>query len=429
MGLRRCWRYDRQVAVSPLEMTLPDCNRLAFLLRIACLVYRSQKSNSSSRRVKMMNALLAIQMNIFTALLLLCIVLHAYFRLNKKEAVNKLFLTLLSLSFCVLVLEIFSVLLNNAGYVQWITLHKTVDMTGFLVTPLVPIAAILYSYKRINPCKNPPADMLKWLAIPCCINGVLAVASYFWPVLFYIADDNAYTRGPLFFMSPLISYFSYFFHLAFLYSNKKRLSKEEGVSLASLSALPALLSVLQLHYFVYLTIWNSIALALVVNYIFIMYSQAKYDRLTGLGNRIIYEECLAGFCGESHVLLSVINIDLDDFKQINDSFGHQEGDRALKFFAEQLKTVFAENGEAIRLGGDEFIVLLRERRSDKLEAYMQNLKDRVENFNRHNEMAYSLQFSYGIAIFDRSYGDIYDFIRHSDRLMYEAKQRKRFQPE
>lgn len=271
--------------------------------------------------------------------------------------------------------------------------------------------------------------MLKWLAIPCCVNGVLALTSYFWPVLFYITDDNTYMRGTLFFMSPLISYFYYFFHLVFLYRNRKRMNKETVVVLGSLSALPAFLSVLQLQYFVYLTIWNSVALALVVNYIFIMYSQAKYDRLTGLGNRLTYEECLAGFCGESHALLSVINIDLDDFKQINDLFGHQEGDRALKFFAEQLKTVFAENGEAIRLGGDEFIILLRERRNDKLEAYMKNLKERVELFNRHNAMLYNLQFSYGMAVFDRSYGDIYEFIRHSDRLMYEAKQRKRFQPE
>lgn len=376
-----------------------------------------------------MNALLAIQMNIFTALLLCCIVLHANFRLDKKEAVNKLFLTLLSLSLFVLVLEIFSVLLNTPDYVRWIVLHKVVDTTGFFLTPLVPVAAILYSYKRIRPCKNPPAGMLKWLVIPCCVNGVLALASCFWPALFYITDDNTYMRGTLFFMSPLISYFCYFFHLVFLYRNRKRMNKETLVVLSSLSALPAFLSVLQLQYFVYLTIWNSIALALVVNYIFIMYSQAKYDRLTGLGNRLTYEECLAGLYGERHALLSVINIDLDDFKQINDLFGHQEGDRALKFFAEQLKTVFAENGEAIRLGGDEFIILLRERRNDKLEAYMKNLKERVELFNRHNEMSYNLQFSYGMAVFDRSYGDIYEFIRHSDRLMYEAKQRKRFQPE
>lgn len=70
--------------------------------------------------------------------------------------------------------------------------------------------------------------------------------------------------------------------------------------------------------------------------------------------------------------MSVINIDLDEFKRINDSFGHQEGDRALKFFADQLKMVFADNGIAIRLKFVEFIVLLRERRSSKLEEYMRD---------------------------------------------------------
>ena len=381
--------------------------------------------NYIAERVMTMNALLAVQMNIFAALLLLCIVLHANFRLNKQEAVNKLFLTLLSLSLSILILEILSVLLNSAEYVRWIVLHKMVDVTGFLLTPLVPIAAILYSYKRIRPNKKLPSDRLKWLSVPCAFNGMLALASYYWPVIFYIADDNLYMRGPLFFLSPLISYFYYFSHLVILYQNRKRLSKEEGLILGSLSVFPSLLSFLQLHYFVYLTIWNSIALALAVNYIFIMYSQAKYDRLTGLGNRFTYEECLAGFNRQEPVILSVINIDLDEFKRINDSFGHQEGDRALKFFADQLKMVFADNGIAIRLGGDEFIVLLRERRSGKLEEYMRDLKDRVGIFNRHNKMLYSLQFSYGIAVFDSSYEDIYEFIRHSDRLMYEAKQKKR----
>lgn len=381
--------------------------------------------NYIAERVMTMNAWLAVQMNIFAALLLFCIVLHANFRLNKQEAVNKLFLTLLSLSLTILILEILSVLLNSTEYARWIVLHKMVDVTGFLLTPLVPIAAILYSYKRIRPNKKLPADMIKWLSVPCALNAVLTLASCYWPVIFYIADDNMYMRGPLFFLSPLTSYFYYFFHLVLLYQNRKRLSKEEGLILGSLSIFPSLLSFLQLYYFVYLTIWNSIALALAVNYIFIMYSQAKYDRLTGLGNRFTYEECLARFNREEPVVLSVINIDLDEFKRINDSFGHQEGDRALKFFADQLKMVFAERGIAIRLGGDEFIVLLHERRSGKLGEYMRDLKDRVEVFNRHNKMSYSLQFSYGIAVFDSSYEDIYEFIRHSDRLMYEAKQKKR----
>lgn len=129
---------------------------------------------------------------------------------------------------------------------------------------------------------------------------------------------------------------------------------------------------------------------------------------------------------KSKITLSVINIDLDGFKNINDVYGHQEGDEVLKFFARRLEEVFGEIGFAIRWGGDEFILLLSEKRRERLEKYVKILNNKIDAYNDSNDKAYRIQFSCGIAIYDDSFDNVYEFIRHSDKLMYEEKQKKMY---
>lgn len=378
------------------------------------------------KEVMTINTMHAIQLNIFMAILLSSIAIHACFRLNRKKAVHRLFFTLIGLTIFILVLEILSVVLNSKEYIDFIIAQRIVDTLGFTLTPVVPIVATLYAYKRINKYKKVSINKVNWLAIPFMGNCILSLGSYYFNWIFSITDENLYVRGPLFFVSPMVSLFYYIIHLLFLYDNHKKVSKEELIILGSLTFFPAVLSVFQLYYFIYLTIWNSVGIAVVINYIFIMHDQAKRDPLTGLGNRMVYEEYLANCNRKNNVVLSVINIDLDDFKKINDVFGHQEGDKVLKFFARQLEEVFEGIGGAIRLGGDEFIILLNERRKRRLEQYIKILNDKIDTYNKSNDMPYRIQYSCGIAIFNDSFGNVYEFIQHSDKLMYEEKQKNKY---
>lgn len=358
-------------------------------------------------------------------ILLFSIAVHGSFRLNRKEAGHRLFLTLVCLIIFILILEILSVVLNSSDYISFIVIQKLVDTLGFTLTPVVPIVATLYAYKKINKFKRLSISKFGWLVIPCIINAILSIGSYHFNWIFSITDENLYVRGPLFFVSPITSLFYYLLHLLFLYDNHEKVSKEELVILASLTIFPAILSIFQLYYFIYLTIWNSVGIAVVINYIFIMHEQAKRDTLTGLGNRMAYDEYLANWNRRNNIILSVINIDLDDFKKINDVYGHQEGDEVLKLFARELEEVFGGIGFAIRWGGDEFILLLKERRREKLEKYIKTLHDKIDAHNDCIDRAYRIQFSCGIAIYDDSFDDVYEFIRHSDKLMYEEKQKKK----
>jgi len=366
-----------------------------------------------------------IQINIFMVILLSSIAVHACFKLDRKEQVQRLFLVLTFLTILILILEILSVLLNSSNNINFIMAHKFVDTIGFSLSPFVPICVALYVYKITNKNKRINRNVLFWCSVPFVINCIISLGSIYFNWMFCITNENIYVRGPLFFVSPMTSYFYYITNLLLLYDSRKKLNKEELLILSLLTSIPAVMSVFQLYYCIYLTIWSSVAIAVVFNYIFILHSKIKLDPLTGLGNRIAYDECLVSLCGKRDIVLSVVNIDLDNFKSINDVFGHHEGDKVLRLFARQLEDVFEGKGVSIRLGGDEFIVLIKENQRKIVEADINLLNRKIRVCNESNDMPYCISFSYGMAIFNNSYNNIHEFLQHSDKLMYEDKQKKK----
>ncbi|SMC48731.1 GGDEF domain-containing protein [Sporomusa malonica] len=368
--------------------------------------------------------MLAIQMNIFMIILLSSIAVHACYKLDRKEQVNRLFLALIFSTILILILEILSVLLNSSNYISFIIAHKLVNTLGFTLAPVVPICIVLYVYRRTNKYQKMNINQVLWLSVPLTLNSIISLGSYNFNWIFGITNENIYIRGPLFFVSPMTSYIYYMINLLFLYKAREKLNREELLILSLLTMLPSLLSIFQLYYFVYLTIWNSVAIAVVINYVFIIHSQTKIDSLTGLGNRIAYDEYLTILCRRSNIVLAVINIDLDNFKSINDVFGHHEGDRVLRVFAKQLEAVFEGKGVSIRLGGDEFIVLINENQREIVEKYIKMLNDNINAYNASSKMPYRIKFSYGMAIFNNTYNSIHELIQHSDKLMYEEKKKR-----
>jgi diguanylate cyclase (GGDEF)-like protein len=372
----------------------------------------------------LINALLAIQLNVFMVILLSIIFGYACYKFDRKERAIRLFFELIVANILILVLEILSVVLNSSHNTSFINAHKLVDMLGFLLAPAVPIFAALYIYKRTNEYIKISRNKFFWLSIPVVLSGILSLGSLHFNWIFHITSENVYERGPLFFISPLTIFFYYLLNLLFLYENRKKLNKEELCILSLLSLITVVMSIFQLKYFVYLTIWNSMAISIVVNYIFILHSQTKIDPLTGLGNRLAYDECLGAFRRKNNPVLAVLNIDLDDFKSINDLYGHHEGDNVLRAFATELKAVFEGNGMAVRVGGDEFMVLMRENRREVLEQLVWQFIGRIDAVNASGSQPYQIKFSYGLTAFDHTYGTVDEMIRYSDRCMYDDKHKK-----
>lgn len=145
------------------------------------------------------------------------------------------------------------------------------------------------------------------------------------------------------------------------------------------------------------------------------------DPLTGLLNRKGFDEELHNIMQEDPNVNCVgIQMDIDDFKFINDMYGHSVGDTALKILAQSMKDSFAENAVLCRNGGDEFSILL-------IGTTAEEAKDKIENFtleSRHftyNNESHDFYISVGYAEFPKNCEDISELIRCADMALYEVK--------
>ena len=157
-------------------------------------------------------------------------------------------------------------------------------------------------------------------------------------------------------------------------------------------------------------------------------SLSLVDELTGLYNRrgflAVTEQHVAAIRRDKKIPI-VVYADLDGLKEINDSFGHHEGDRALANAAEILKETFRSSDILARLGGDEFIVLAAIAHDESAELLTGRLQEQFGISNTLNGRPYDLSVSVGVAHFED--GDRYsieDLMAEADRAMYEDKRRK-----
>jgi diguanylate cyclase (GGDEF)-like protein/PAS domain S-box-containing protein len=118
----------------------------------------------------------------------------------------------------------------------------------------------------------------------------------------------------------------------------------------------------------------------------------------------------------------MIFADLDGLKQINDTFGHQEGDRALIDFASILKKTFRESDIIARYGGDEFVILSLETPEFGVDIMIKRLREQLSYYNRYENRPYSLSLSMGFARFDPENPlSLHDLLVKADNMMYEQK--------
>ena len=154
-----------------------------------------------------------------------------------------------------------------------------------------------------------------------------------------------------------------------------------------------------------------------------LYEMAYQDVLTNLKNRAWCEKIMQEY-EDSHNPVSIINIDLNYFKHVNDTYGHAKGDELLIHFAEILKAAFPHPACVGRMGGDEFIVILDYETEGELEAKIQNLNKVVTEWNQKTTEDKQISFASGFASNEndmtRSVWKVYEA---ADHKMYEYKQK------
>lgn len=165
--------------------------------------------------------------------------------------------------------------------------------------------------------------------------------------------------------------------------------------------------------------------ALIVENEFAVMSAATTDELTGLFNRRAFDS-LAKFAINSARRraepLTLAWLDLDGFKTINDTWGHGEGDDALRAMAKIMRGSFREADLLVRYGGDEFAVLFSDTCEQGAWIALEHLVDETNAWNLTSGKPWKLAFSWGVSEFDHSgSGDVISWLKDADAKMYAMK--------
>jgi diguanylate cyclase (GGDEF)-like protein len=154
---------------------------------------------------------------------------------------------------------------------------------------------------------------------------------------------------------------------------------------------------------------------------------AQYDQLTGLVNRTLFRDRLVQAMARSKRLqqpLGLMLLDLDRFKSVNDTMGHDVGDQLLKAVADRLRECVREVDTVARMGGDEFTIILEGLSCDQDITLVARriIKSLTEPFRLREHQA-SIGVSIGITVYPHDDHEIDDLLKHADAAMYRAKQK------
>ncbi|HEV2268475.1 MAG TPA: EAL domain-containing protein [Steroidobacteraceae bacterium] len=156
---------------------------------------------------------------------------------------------------------------------------------------------------------------------------------------------------------------------------------------------------------------------------------AHHDQLTGLPNRLFLAAHLPGAIEEAKrtgAMLAVLFLDLDRFKHINDSRGHETGDKLLKAVAQRIRTTTRTDDIVVRMGGDEFIVVLKSvTTAEQINETASRITEALAAPVLIDGRPLVTTASIGVSLFPRDGSNMGELLRQSDTAMYQAKDRGR----
>lgn len=293
----------------------------------------------------------------------------------------------------------------------------------FLLDPLVQFMWLLYAASTVEEDFQKLKKWISPIGIVELVNVVVIFVNIGTGWIYKVGTADAGTRGPYYpvraavmiLLVPYVEYFIFHFRRKLTVQNFRWLMRFPivpmigGVIQALNPDSPALENI-------------GMVIALLTLYIFVQDHDSNTDPLTGCGNRRILDIRLDKNIEEGKKDFGLLMIDVDRFKQINDTYGHAQGDMALQALASVLMNQFGRTSRVARYGGDEFCVIVNTESKEELDAKVDKLRAALETFNSQSHLSYKLEISIGSGIYHHGSGESADeFIKRVDSAMYAEK--------
>lgn len=362
--------------------------------------------------------------NIIGLVLLFIILLDMRSNSKKVKYENKLFSIILYSTGLVMLTDILMIALNGrTGYLLR-EAHVVIATLHFILSSIPYMTWSIYVDSYIHKNARRTRKRVPIFLIPAAISISLSILSPFNKGIFYITDQNLYHRGDLFLLN-LAFYFTYFIATYIqMIKNRNDISKKDYYTLLFFGVIPVVLGLLQFVYSSESFVWLGVSLSVLLIYFNIQNSKINEDYLTGLYNRRQLDNYLNTSIRnlDKKEFLFMIMIDIDDFKKINDTYGHLEGDNALKHTAELFVSTFRADDFIARYAGDEFTIIAKLSHENSAKMLIQRLRKKFDRFNKKNLTPYDINISLGYDIYNPELTmNADEFVMHVDGLMYQEK--------
>jgi diguanylate cyclase (GGDEF)-like protein len=342
------------------------------------------------------------------ALFYLIGLLHASTSLNNYR--KKPFLISIILTVIIILSEAGTVLASN-GSINLRSINIFCNILGFALTPMIPLAITAIFDSRILRTN-------KLLLVPTLINIVATVLSPQLRFIFYVDANNQYTRGDFFY----IFIAAYIINFSFLIVRTLDVGKKYNYpimwKLVALSLFTIIGTSIQLVYPLAYSSWHSVTLSLFIYFLLMSEFDSNFDSLTGLYNRAVFDKTAKQMVRPK--AFSVIILDINDFKSVNDAYGHDYGDTVIKAVAAIIRESFNKHYTCYRFGGDEFSIIGSETNQEKIEYQLRIMTNSLAELRKKVNPLPTV--SYGYSIFRG--GEKMDFqknLKEADEQMYYFK--------
>lgn len=290
---------------------------------------------------------------------------------NEKKDLEVIALLIITGILC----ESISILLENKG-AQYVLVHSWIKCIEFIISPCIPII-----YAMIVNRKNITKKLKSIIILALVINTFCEILSVFYPFVFYVDGKSNYHHGEFY----SIYIFSYYFGIIiFIYIMLKSAKKYQSKNIPTLCSMILFLSLgLSIRLINPDIHIDWLVVSMVYSMFIVYYSdfRLKVDQLTSLLNRRSYENYLSKISSPT----AIIVLDVNNFKSINDTYGHQCGDAMLKVVSNVILETYSKYGFCYRIGGDEFCIILKPGVILDLTQLTENFDTykAIENLNKH----------------------------------------------
>ncbi|MBU0996889.1 MAG: diguanylate cyclase [Firmicutes bacterium] len=373
-----------------------------------------------------METIYRIQVNLMAMVVLLSLFIISRKRLDSKESLNSAFFLTLTTIFLGLVFETVTCLINGNPNTFMIVVSNIMSIGLFAVSPLLSFTFLIFIHRVVLVNRKINQKIMTLLLIPIGINFILALLSPLTGMYFSVDSQGIYQRGDWFLIASFFTYLYMFIGVGVVLYHRKKLIKQDLRTFLVIGMTPILAGFFQVVFYGLLLIWSSAAIALSLAYLYLQDRLVHIDSMTGAWTReSFYNIYSRRICQTSDDCFGAIYFDIDNLKSINDIYGHFEGDQAIISAINIVKNILSEDDILCRLGGDEFIIIIDTSDITIIESKLQNIKEAFKLYGLSNQKPYSVECSFGCAVYSKDYTSLEVFLRDIDFLMYQDKNAKR----